>query len=228
VPSTILGGGLPANQKSGFGRILGGDGGCPGYITNVTPLYQRLDRENYRPYSMSEYAGMLLWELTQATSNWVLPRRAFGTRRLLLRLFGAGIGPSAKVCRGVRIKFPGLLSIGAYSVIGEGTEIYNLGKVSIGSHTVVSQRAYLCAGTHDLTHISRPLVRAEISVGDGVWICANAFIGPSVSIGDNAVVGACAVVVRSVEATCTVAGNPARVVGRRRVPYDLMEGEGPP
>ncbi len=196
------------------------------YITRVSPIYQRLDQANYRPYSTREYAGRLLWELTQAASYWILPRRAFGARRLLLRLFRADIAPTAKVCRGVRIKFPGLLSIGAHSEIGEGTEIYNLGKVSIGCHTVVSQRAYLCAGTHDLSLISRPLVRAEILVGDGVWICTNAFIGPSVKIGNNAVVGACAVVVRSVEAACTVAGNPAKVVGRRRVPHDLVDGEG--
>jgi putative colanic acid biosynthesis acetyltransferase WcaF len=187
-------------------------------------LYQRLDRANYRPFSTREYAGRVLWELIQATVLRALPRRAFNTRRLLLRLFGASIGKSAKVCKGVTIRHPWLLEIGAYSEIGESTEIYNLGRISIGDHTVVSQRAFLCAGTHDLSQSARPLLRPEIRIGSGVWICAGAFIGPGVRIDDNAVVGAFAVVVRSVDRATIVAGNPARVVSHRKPPHDMTEG----
>jgi putative colanic acid biosynthesis acetyltransferase WcaF len=184
-------------------------------------LYQRLDLADYRPFSNREYAIRMVWEFVQSTILRALPRRSFRTRGRILSLFGAKIGRSAKVCKGVRIRHPWLLEIAEYSEIGEGTEIYNLGRISIGAHTVISQRAFLCAGTHDLGLVSRPLLRPPISIGSGVWVCAGAFIGPGVTIGNNAVVGAFAVVVKNVEEAMVVAGNPARVVAPRRRPSDL-------
>jgi acetyltransferase-like isoleucine patch superfamily enzyme len=58
-------------------------------------------------------------------------------------------------------------------------------------------------------------LREAITIGDGVWIAAKAFIGPAVTIGDNTVVGACAVVMKDVEANVVVAGNPAKVIKAR-------------
>jgi len=60
-----------------------------------------------------------------------------------------------------------------------------------------------------------PLLRPEIVIGSGVWIAAEAFIGPGVRVGDNAVVGARAVVTRDVPPGVIVCGNPARVIGVR-------------
>jgi putative colanic acid biosynthesis acetyltransferase WcaF len=87
--------------------------------------------------------------------------------------------------------------------------------VTIGDHSVISQYAYICAGTHDYTQPMLPLLRPPITIGNGVWIAAGAFIGPNVIIGDNTVVGARAVVMSSVEASVVVAGNPARVIKQR-------------
>jgi putative colanic acid biosynthesis acetyltransferase WcaF len=61
------------------------------------------------------------------------------------------------------------------------------------------------------------LVRKQIAIGDNVWICAGAFIGPGVSIGDGAVIGARAVVFKDVEPWSVVAGNPARKIKERIV-----------
>ncbi|MEX0776996.1 MAG: hypothetical protein WD042_14925 [Phycisphaeraceae bacterium] len=114
-----------------------------------------------------------------------------------------------------RIMHPWLLSMGDHSMLSENVTVYNLGAVTIGSHTVVSQDVYICAGTHDYTKSDLPLQRCPIGVGHGVWICAGAFIGPNVAIGDNAVVGARAVVVKNVPAGMVVAGNPARIIKPR-------------
>jgi putative colanic acid biosynthesis acetyltransferase WcaF len=105
--------------------------------------------------------------------------------------------------------------MGEYSVLAEDVDVYNLGPIVLGDHTVVSHRAVLCAGSHDYTKPNLPLLRPKIHIGDGVWVCTQAFIGPGVTVGDNTVVGACAVVMRDVPAGVLVAGNPANVVRPR-------------
>ncbi len=109
--------------------------------------------------------------------------------------------------------------IGEYCSLGSGVTVYNLGMVTIGHNTVVSQDAYLCGGTHDYTRTTMPLIKATITIGNNAWICAGAFIGPGVIVGDGAVVAARAVVVNDVEPWTVVGGNPARFIKKR----DLRE-----
>jgi putative colanic acid biosynthesis acetyltransferase WcaF len=80
---------------------------------------------------------------------------------------------------------------------------------------VVSQRTFLCAGTHDHTKPHLPLLRPAIRIGRGVWVAAEAFVGPGVTVGDNSIVGARAVVASDVPRGVIVVGNPAKVVGAR-------------
>jgi putative colanic acid biosynthesis acetyltransferase WcaF len=159
----------------------------------------------------------LLWSIVQGT----LYRYSFHTwsnwRAMLLRLFGAKIGPRCIIRRTARIYYPWLLEIGDLAVIGDRAEIYNLGTITIGDRVMISQEAYLCAGTHDYTQPAMPLVTAPITVGADAWICARAFIGPGVAVGEGAVVGACAVANKNVPPWTVVAGNPARVVKKREM-----------
>ena len=60
-----------------------------------------------------------------------------------------------------------------------------------------------------------PLIKPPIEIGDEVWVCADAFVGPNVTIANGAVVGARAVVTRNVESLAVVAGNPAKFVKAR-------------
>ncbi|MBL8564833.1 MAG: hypothetical protein JNM89_03870 [Hyphomicrobiaceae bacterium] len=57
-----------------------------------------------------------------------------------------------------------------------------------------------------------PLTKRPIHVGDEAWICADAFVGPGVTIGARAIVGARAVAMRDVADDAIVVGNPARVI----------------
>ena len=102
-------------------------------------------------------------------------------------------------------------------IVGDNVEIYNLGKITLGDRSMVSQEAYLCAGTHDYTQVSLPLLRMPVVIGGEAWVCARAFIGPGVTVGEGAVVAACAVVVKNVEAWMIVGGNPAKVLKRREL-----------
>ncbi len=74
---------------------------------------------------------------------------------------------------------------------------------------------HLCAGTHDYADPSMPLLKPPITVGDQAWVCADAYIGPGVTIGEGAVVGARAVIVKDVPPWTIVAGNPARPIKKR-------------
>lgn len=179
------------------------------------PIFQRLDTTSGFPYPRSEYVRRALWEIVQSTLIRFSPRRAHGWRRFWLRRFGAKMADSAGTKSSTLIKHPWLFSMGEHSMLSERVEIYNLGEVSIGSHTVLSQDVYVCAGTHDYARTDLPLIRSTITIGSGVWICAGAFIGPGVVVGDNAVVGARAVATKSVPSGTIAAGNPAKVVRER-------------
>lgn len=109
---------------------------------------------------------------------------------------------------------PWNLNLGAQCAVGDRAILYALGKIEIGARATVSQGAHLCAGSHDLTVASRPLIKPPIVIGEDAWICADAFVGPDVRIGEGAVVGARAVVMRDVPKRRVAVGNPARLTER--------------
>jgi putative colanic acid biosynthesis acetyltransferase WcaF len=156
----------------------------------------------------------VLWGLAHPLFRYS-PRPCFGWRRLLLRIFGAEVGRQVNVYPSTRIVLPWRLTIGDWSSIGEDALIYNLGHVTVGRAVTISQRAHLCAGTHDYVREDMPLLRLPITVEDRAWICADAFVGPDVRIREGAIVGARAVVTKEVGAWAIVAGNPARQIGSR-------------
>lgn len=134
---------------------------------------------------------------------------------MLLRLFGAKVGANVHIDPSAKIFIPWNLKIGDWSSVGFDALLYNLGPLTIGQKVTVSQRAHLCGGTHDHRSPTMELIKSPIVVGDGAWVCADAFIGPGVKVGQGAVVGARAVVMKDVEAGAVVAGNPAVNVGKR-------------
>jgi putative colanic acid biosynthesis acetyltransferase WcaF len=156
-----------------------------------------------------------LWWLFERLLVLPTPQYMFGWRRLALILFGAKIGKRVLIRPGVRVTYPWNLAIGDYVWIGDDVTLYSVAEISVGSHSVISQEAYLCAGTHDYRDVSFRFVSAPISIAGECWIGARAFIGPGVAIGHASVVGAGSIVMKSVEAEAIVAGNPAKLVGRR-------------
>ncbi|MCH4822769.1 putative colanic acid biosynthesis acetyltransferase [Gramella lutea] len=136
-------------------------------------------------------------------------------RCFILRLFGAKIGKQSNIRSTVRIWAPWNLKVGNYSSIAPGTDIYNQGEIEIGDRTIISQKTYLCASTHDYNQATFPLVKKPIKIGNQVWIAADAFIGPGVQIGEGVIVGARSAVFKNIEPWTIVRGNPARFVKSR-------------
>jgi putative colanic acid biosynthesis acetyltransferase WcaF len=88
----------------------------------------------------------------------------------------------------------------------------------IGAQATISQYSFLCTASHDYQEPSLPLISAPIMIGPRAWVAADVFIGPGVTIGEGAVVGARASVFRDVDPWSVVAGSPARMI-RKREPH---------
>jgi len=111
------------------------------------------------------------------------------------------------------------LRVAEHGIIGDRVILYCLGPIAIGARSVVSQYSHLCAGTHDHTKRSFPLLLQPISVGSDVWVSAEVFVGPNVTIGDGVVVGARSTVLSDLPPWKICVGAPARPV-RDRVLHD--------
>ena len=138
-------------------------------------------------------------------------------RTALLRLFGARLGRGVVVRSGANITFPWRFTAGDHVWIGEDVLVLSLAPVTLGSHVCLSQRAFLCSGSHAWRRETFDLRTRPIVVGDSVWIAAQAFVGAGVSIGNGSVVSAGAVVTADVPGNSLVRGNPATIV-----PKDLV------
>lgn len=172
-----------------------------------------------KKYSLTILTKRIFWTLVLPIFRFS-PRPLFGLRRNLLRLFGARIGKNVNIYGSAIIYMPWNLEINDWASIGEDAYIYNLGKVYIDRYVTVSQRAHLCAGTHDYTRADLPLLKLPIRIGEQAWVCADAFIGPNVTIGEGSIIGARAVVTKNVDAWTIVAGNPAKTIKTRPFPTD--------
>lgn len=138
-------------------------------------------------------------------------------RNMMLRSFGAEIPLGSLVYSSCTIWAPWNLELGKNSCIGPKTQIYNKAKIAIGDNSVISQGAFLCTATHDIRKSTHPLVSFPIVIGSGAWIAADAFVGPGVTIGEGAVVGARAAVFKDVESWTVVGGNPAKFLRKREM-----------
>ena len=170
------------------------------------------------PPGFRERSGpvVLLWQIVQATLFGLSPQPFFAWRRWLLRLFGAKIGRKVLFRPTARVTYPWKIEVGDFSWIGDHVELYSLDRISIGRNSVISQRSYLCTGSHDIHDVKFSYITAPISIGDQVWIAADVFVAPGVTVNSGAVVGARSTVFSDIPGEAVAFGEPARVVRSRR------------
>lgn len=167
-------------------------------------------------WSGRELVVRLLWETVGMRAFSWSPRPFWGWRRWVLRWFGARIGKKVHLHPSVRIAIPWNLDIREEAAVGDSAILYSLGLITIGARATISQYGHLCAGSHDHASAQFALTKPPIVIGADAWICADAFVGPGVSIGDRSILGARAVAVRDLPGDVIAVGNPARVVGPRK------------
>jgi putative colanic acid biosynthesis acetyltransferase WcaF len=166
-------------------------------------------------FSLSNRIARSIWQVTWLLLAAWTPPQMRGWRRLLLRLFGAEVAATANVYGSARIWLPSNLEVGDYACVGPRVTVYNMAKITLREHALVSQGAHLCAGTHDIEDDHFQLKTRPIIIGSRAWVATEAFVGPGVCIAEGAVLGARGCAFRDLEPWTVYLGNPAQFFRKR-------------
>lgn len=105
------------------------------------------------------------------------------------------------------------ITVGKNVFINMGCKFQDQGGIFIGDGSLIGHNVVLATLNHDLNPAARAgMTPHPIRIGKNVWIGSNATVLPGVTIGDNSVVAAGAVVTKDVPANIVVGGVPARVL----------------
>lgn len=161
---------------------------------------------------------IMLWWLVQAIAFPLTLHSWHGARCWLLRCFGANIGRAVVIRPTARFTYPWKVTIGDRSWVGDDVVFYSLEAITVGCHCVISQKTYLCTGSHDAQDRAFGLQVAPITIGNGAWLAADCFVSPGVCIGANTVVGARSSVFKSLPSGYFCFGTPCRPQQARSAP----------
>ena len=156
-----------------------------------------------------------LWWLVQSLFFKNSPQFLYGFRRFLLRLFGAKIGKNVIIRPTVRITYPWKVVIGDFSWIGDDVGLYSLGEIEIGKNVVISQKSYICTGSHDYLQIDFPIFAKKIIIKDECWLATDVFVAPGITIDKGTVVGSRSSVYKDLPGNKICIGNPAQIIKNR-------------
>jgi maltose O-acetyltransferase len=134
--------------------------------------------------------------------------------RILRELLG-GLGEDTVIRPPLYFDYGYQTTIGARTFINFGVVILDVGKVTIGDDVQMGPNVQLLTATHPMdAHTRREGWESQkpISIADGVWLGGGVIVCPGVTIGENTVIGAGAVVTRDIPPNVFAAGNPCRVI----------------
>jgi putative colanic acid biosynthesis acetyltransferase WcaF len=179
--------------------------------------FTRGDDPYTRPaFSFGNRGARLLWNITWLLLYRLSPRPFHAWRAMLLRLFGATLGPDCHFYPGSRVWAPWNLRCADHVAAADGVEIYNPSPMQLGSHVILSQDCYLCGATHDYNDPAFPLIAYAMTIEPYAWICARASVGPGVRVGEGAVLGLGSIATRDLEPWTVYSGNPAQPIRQRQ------------
>src|SRR5262245_7528735 len=172
---------------------------------------EQVDLASYSPGGFDRAAGVLkegLWLVVSLILFRLCPFSFSGLKRVVLRAFRAQIGQGVVIKPQVKITFPWKLTVGDHVWLGEECWLLNLERITIGSNVCISQRAFLCTGSHNYKSRRFDLIVKPIRIEDGAWLGAGCWVGRGVSVGTHAVLTAGSVATKDLEAWGIYQGNP--------------------
>jgi putative colanic acid biosynthesis acetyltransferase WcaF len=192
------------------------------HITTGDDLYTR------PAFSVGNRLKRLVWGVCWLLLYRTSPRPAHAWRAMLLRAFGAKLGPDCHFYPGSKVWAPWNLVCADHVAAGDGVEIYNPSPMQFDSHVILSQDCYLCGATHDYNDPAFPLLSYRMHFEQYAWICARASVGPGVHVGEGAVLGLGAVATRDLKPWTVYGGNPAVALRERNrtIPEHQASAEG--
>ena len=166
------------------------------------------------PFKIKRAAWIIIsFALFKPTPRWPLN----GWRIFLLKLFGATIGRGCRIDPSCRVWAPWNLTMGDYSCLGPDVDCYSMSPIRMGAKVTVSQRSFLCTGTHEIHTSEKRLITKPIELRDFSWIAAEVFVHPGVTVGEGAVIGARSVVLKDMPSWMICAGFPCKPIKPRVV-----------
>jgi maltose O-acetyltransferase len=181
-------------------------------------LYQAFDPELVQERAN---AKLLCWKFNRTSPLEIEERKA-----LLQEMVGvddALIEPPFHLDYGYNMK------IGKNFYANHGCTFLDCNVITIGNNVMLAPHVILTAATHPLSVVERrngDELTGPITIGNDVWIGANATVLPNVTIGNNVVIGAGAVVNRDIPDNVVYGGVPAKII--RSLKGDARDDERPP
>ena len=165
----------------------------------------------------------LIWLFVSLVLFRLCPLSLSPLKRSVLRIFGARVGIGVTIKPQVKITFPWKLEIGNHVWLGEECWLLNLERITIGNNVCISQRAFLCTGSHNHKLPTFDLITKPITVENGAWIGASAWVGPGVVVGVDSVLSAGSVATKDLEPGGIYRGSPAvflrsRIISPEKTP----------
>jgi putative colanic acid biosynthesis acetyltransferase WcaF len=167
-------------------------------------------------FSLGNRLRRLVWNITWLLLYRTSPRPFHAWRTMLLRAFGATMGPDCHFYPGSKVWAPWNLFCEDHVAAGDGAEIYNPSPMHFASHVILSQECYLCGATHDYDDPDFPLVSYQMHFGRYSWICARASVAPGINVGEGAVLGLASVAIRDLAPWTVYSGHPAIAIRERK------------
>lgn len=154
-------------------------------------------------------AKQLCYQLNQTSPLEVATRKSIVRKLIPLSTLAIWVESPFHVDYGIHME------VGDNFYANHGCTILDCNKVKIGKNCLLAPHVCISAATHPIDPTLRAAgaeFTAPITIGDNVWIGANATICPGVRIGNNVVIGAGAVVTKDIIDDVVVAGVPAKVI----------------
>jgi putative colanic acid biosynthesis acetyltransferase WcaF len=177
-----------------------------------------VDLSRYSPGQFDRGASVVkesLWLVVSLILFRLCPFSFSALKCSVLRAFGASVGRNVTIKPQVKITFPWKLTVGDHVWLGEECWLLNLERIVIGSNVSISQRAVLCAGSHDYKRATFDLIVKPITVENGAWLGAGCWVGPGVTAGCNSILTLGSVATKNLAANGIYRGNPAGLVKQR-------------
>jgi acetyltransferase-like isoleucine patch superfamily enzyme len=166
----------------------------------------------------SEVPTLVFWFLCALPAGF-----GIWVRERTLRRFFKQLGQHCTFHSNFRVTNPEKISIGNHCGFASGVFLTGGGGITIGNYVGIGPDSKVWSVNHRFTDPELPWMKQgydhdPVVIEDDVWLGANVFIMPGVTIGRGAIVSAGTVLSKSVPAFAIAAGNPGRVVGWRKHP----------